>query len=87
MNRNDFEKKLAALPVQEPDAFDRRMLAAADASDDGSAVPLDSVLEDLEEYSGRFVLRIPRSLHRSLKKAADTEGVSLNQYILYKLAR
>ena len=43
--------------------------------------------EDLEEYSGKLVLRIPRSLHKSLKEAAAAEGVSLNQYMLYKLAR
>src|SRR3712207_2112330 len=32
------------------------------------------------QYSGKFVLRLPRSLHRSLAEAAEREGVSLNQY-------
>ena len=40
-----------------------------------------------ENYSGRFVVRIPKSLHRSLAVAARNEGVSLNQYALYKLSR
>ncbi len=40
-----------------------------------------------ENYSGRFVVRIPKSLHRSLAAAAHNEGVSLNQYALYKLSR
>ena len=39
-----------------------------------------------EQYSGRFVVRIPKSLHQSLAAAAHNEGVSLNQYALYKLS-
>jgi hypothetical protein len=37
--------------------------------------------------STQMPLRIPASLHRSLKIAAKREGVSLNQYCLYLLAR
>ncbi|MCL2087852.1 MAG: type II toxin-antitoxin system HicB family antitoxin [Oscillospiraceae bacterium] len=37
-------------------------------------------------FSGRFNLRIPKSLHSRLVIEAQTEGVSLNQYALYKLA-
>lgn len=40
-----------------------------------------------ENYSGKFVLRIPKSLHRKLAIEAQKEGVSLNQYALYKLSR
>jgi antitoxin HicB len=40
-----------------------------------------------EDYSGKFVLRLPRSLHRQLTEAAQREGVSLNQYINVALAR
>lgn len=32
-------------------------------------------------------LRVPASLHKDLKKAAQAEGVSLNQYCLYLLAK
>lgn len=39
-----------------------------------------------EKYSGRFVLRLPKSLHCQLAIAAQQEGVSLNQYALYKLS-
>ena len=39
-----------------------------------------------EEYSGKFVVRVPRSLHRKLVEMADREGVSLNQYINVTLA-
>lgn len=37
-------------------------------------------------YSGKFVLRLPRSLHRSLVESAEQEGVSLNQYATTLLA-
>jgi antitoxin HicB len=39
------------------------------------------------EYSGRFNLRLPRSLHRTLVESAEREGVSLNQYVLMLLAQ
>lgn len=40
----------------------------------------------IEDYSGKFVVRIPRSLHRSLDNEARKEGVSLNQHVLYILS-
>jgi antitoxin HicB len=39
-----------------------------------------------EEYSGKFVVRVPRSLHRELVERAADEGVSLNQYVNVALA-
>jgi antitoxin HicB len=38
------------------------------------------------EYSGKFVLRLPRSMHRQLAELAETEGVSLNHLALGFLA-
>ncbi|MCL2603076.1 MAG: type II toxin-antitoxin system HicB family antitoxin [Defluviitaleaceae bacterium] len=37
--------------------------------------------------SGKFTLRLPKSLHHQLSLDAKREGVSLNQYALYKLAQ
>jgi hypothetical protein len=34
-----------------------------------------------EEFSGKFVVRVPKSLHRKLVEIADGEEISLNQYI------
>ncbi len=62
-------------------------LAEAEAINDGTLVDLEDFERSLEDYSGRLVLRIPRSLHRDLKRKAAAEGVSLNQYMLYKLAK
>ena len=39
-----------------------------------------------EQYNGKLSLRIPKSLHRELVEEAAKEGVSLNQYALYRLA-
>ncbi|HEY7031324.1 MAG TPA: type II toxin-antitoxin system HicB family antitoxin [Thermomicrobiales bacterium] len=50
----------------------------------GLEIPLPS---HRGEYSGKFNLRLPRSLHRSLAQAAEHEGVSLNQYAATILAR
>ena len=52
----------------------------------GDAVP-EPAASIKGSYSGRFVLRIPKSLHKRLAVEAQKEGVSLNQYTLYKLSR
>ena len=38
------------------------------------------------EFSGRLVVRMPRSLHQRLAFRADEEGISLNQYIVSLLS-
>ena len=52
--------------------------------EDGYPIPEPRPLED---YSGKFVVRVPRSLHRELVDEAQRQGVSLNQYINVALAR
>jgi len=39
------------------------------------------------EFSGKFSVRLPKSLHRDLVHQAEREGVSLNQYITAVLSR
>ncbi|MCA9968878.1 MAG: toxin-antitoxin system HicB family antitoxin [Anaerolineales bacterium] len=36
---------------------------------------------------GRLTLRLPDTLHQELEARAQQEGVSLNQYLVYALAR
>lgn len=55
----------------------------ADALERGEPVPEPSE----EKYSGRILLRAPKSLHRLLAERARAEKVSLNQYIIYQLAK
>jgi predicted RNase H-like HicB family nuclease len=45
------------------------------------------VPERLEDYSGQFKLRIPRSLHKSLVEHSKREGISMNQYCVYLLSK
>jgi len=54
------------------------------ALQDGEAIPEPT---RAEEYSGKFNIRMPKSLHRILVEKAKEENVSLNQYINYQLAR
>lgn len=51
--------------------------------ENGFSVPLPM---NAEKYSGKFIIRIPKTLHQELSIKAAQEGVSLNQYALYKLA-
>jgi antitoxin HicB len=50
----------------------------------GQAIPLPE--EDDELPSGKFLTRVPRSLHRNLIDIAEREGVSLNQLVTVALA-
>ena len=51
---------------------------------DGDPVPEPRPLTD---YSGKFVTRVPRSLHQELVRAAGREGVSLNAYVMMALTK
>ena len=53
------------------------------ALEDGREIPEPRRGKD---FSGRFLLRIPKSLHAELAHEADREGVSLNQYVATTLA-
>lgn len=58
-------------------------LAIKDRLELGEEVP-----EPVEEnYSGRILARVPKSLHKHLVEQANQENTSLNQLILYKLSR
>lgn len=86
MRKEELEARLLeidARPAEKPSAEDLKAIEAAAAED---TVSLKEFKEDLEKYSGRIMLRIPRSLHKQLKNSAEAEGVSLNTYMLYKLA-
>ena len=70
-------------------------VAVANASDAKKAW-IEAALEEgiqipepdsLEDYSGQFKLRIPRSLHRLLAEHSKREGISMNQYCVYLLSR
>lgn len=49
----------------------------------GDDIPLPKTGKD---YSGKVLLRMPRSLHRKLVESAEREGVSFNQYVISLLS-
>ena len=55
------------------------------AVEDGIEIPLPESMQ-AERYSGKFALRLPKSLHRQLAESAERDGVSLNQYLVTLLA-
>ena len=43
--------------------------------------------ESADSYSGQFKLRLPKTLHKTLAEDSKKEGVSMNQYCVYLLAK
>jgi antitoxin HicB len=54
------------------------------AIENGQSIPEPQALD---EYSGKFVVRIPKSLHRQLAERASREGVSLNALVSVALGQ
>ena len=65
-------------------ALDAKKVWLEAALEDGLAIPAP---DSLEAYSGQFKLRLPRSLHRTLAEHSQREGISMNQYCVYLLAK
>lgn len=53
--------------------------------DQGVEIPEPT--KSVEDYSGKFNVRVPKSLHKALVEKAKEENISLNQLILYHLSR
>ncbi len=51
-----------------------------------SGVEIPPPHEPVPEYSGKFVVRLPKSLHRELATKAEHDGMSLNSYVLHLLS-
>jgi len=69
---------------------------ALEMLDDAMVAWLEAKLEDHEaipepltadDFSGRFVVRVTKTLHRDLVRAAERNSVSLNQFVITLLAR
>lgn len=86
---DELERKRAEIDSREPEeptAGDLAAFAEAEREDPAETVTLEEYRAQ-REYSGKLMLRIPKELHRHLAEAARENGVSLNQYALYKLAK
>ena len=74
------------------ETIESAMQSAKDAKREWIRAALEEGIEiyepdSLENYSGQFKLRIPRSLHRSLAEHSQREGISMNQYCVYLLSK
>ncbi len=72
--------------------LDQAIKNAEDAKREWLIAAMEEKLEipepvTLDDYSGQFKLRIPKSLHHSLAVHAKEEGISMNQYCMYLLAK
>ena len=87
---NEIATRFASIPEVEPDTDDITSIKSIAQSGDAD---IGITLEEMDElrtkleYSGKISIRVPKTLHRDLAQSAKDEGISLNQFILYKLAR
>jgi predicted HicB family RNase H-like nuclease len=77
---NDFFKNI---PEVQPDEWDLEMLKSVEKRKDNNK---GKTLQEIE-YNGKILVRVPKSLHKELVAKAKNEGVSLNQFIAYKLSQ
>lgn len=63
---------------------DARQLWLKTAHKHGDSIPLPSTDT---QYSGKTMLRMPRSLHQALAEGAERDEVSLNQYLVSLLSQ
>lgn len=83
----EIEKRFQQIFAHDPEEIAPENADSSKEADGGPEMALDELKSSLEGYSGEILLRIPRSLHKTLKQEADIEGVSLKQYMLFKLSK
>lgn len=89
LSKAEIEARFAEINAQEaeePSPEDLAAIAAAAAEAPDDEVSLEQYKER-HEYSGKLLLRIPKELHKELAESARANGVSLNQYAMYKLSK
>jgi predicted RNase H-like HicB family nuclease len=69
--------------IQESRAAIEAWLEAAREA--GNKIPKPSKLPLHRKHSGKFLVRVPETLHGRLVTAAEREGVSLNQFVTFLL--
>jgi predicted HicB family RNase H-like nuclease len=74
-----LEQALEAFAINEKDWLDT-------AREVGINIPEASIC-DMDEYSGKLSLRLPKTLHRQLAEVAIKEGVSINSLLNTYIAK
>lgn len=85
----DLQARIANIKAAAPDEVDLQMIEELGSEADERGTSWDEYKTNRAErtFNGNISLRIPKDLHRELVDSAKEQGVSLNQYCLYKLAR
>ena len=86
MNKSEFERKLGNIPEVTADERDAEAIKRIIERNDEVTAKHGKMMNEFG-YSGKISLRVPKSLHKALAEGAKEEGISLNQFILYKLAK
>jgi len=87
---DNIAERFKNIQEAEADADDLKAIGRIEKDNDlseGITLSEMDLLRTTGEYSGKISLRMPKSLHKDLVQEAKEEGVSLNQFILYKLAK
>lgn len=67
------------------DAQENKEAYIADLKEEGKKLPIPTTKDD-SKYSGKFTVRMSKSLHRKVAERADTEQISMNQFITEAIA-
>jgi antitoxin HicB len=67
-------------------AMDAKKAWIETAMGEGREIPKPKNINE-DDFSGKFTLRLPKTLHKELTLQAEEEGVSLNQYLLYLITK
>ena len=86
LTHEQLQAKILSIPEVAPDEIDIQMIEEIDMDSSGESTSWEGYKAE-RTYNGNISLRIPKELHRALVGTAKEQGVSLNQYCLYKLAR
>lgn len=74
-----IEEALKNLEIVKEENFSRML-------EKGIPIPEPQIQKD-EEFSGKFLVRIPKELHRELVRGSNKNGISLNQYLQYVITK
>lgn len=62
---------------------DARQVWIKTTYNEGQDIPLP---RDMEQYTGKFLVRIPKGVHRDIARTAKRQNVSMNQYVISLLS-
>ena len=86
---NQYQERVSQISEVVPDEIDLQMIEEFEEENVEESIEWENYKTKREEriFNGNISLRVPKDLHRELVEMAKAQGVSLNQYCLYKLAR